>query len=395
MRSTVIALAGWATLAGCRGRAASPATDGSGANAAAPPTVSVTAVESRRLSTTLSLPAQITPYESVDIYPKVTGFIDLLPVDRGSRVHMGELIVRLSAPELVAQRGQADAAVQSAEAKLASDQGTYLHLVDAAKTPGVVAGNDLLIAEHTARADSAEVEAARDGLRTTTQLESYLEIRAPFDGVVTSRNMHPGALVGPAAGQPGAEPIVRIVDVARLRLVVPVPEAYVGSIATGPEVGFTVPAYPDRTFSAPVARIAHDVDQRTRTMAVELDVRNSDGHHGPTANICDPRPERPRQLGRRHHWCHGQRRYRGLRQLATRRSCDPQCHRRRPAQQFSAGPGCTSHRTRHRCPCSSLTAHRPVAGLSRNTFLLAFALARDLQLPIDQLHAEVSHVFRT
>ena len=281
MRSTVIALAGWATLAGCRGRAASPATDGSGANAAAPPTVSVTAVESRRLSTTLSLPAQITPYESVDIYPKVTGFIDLLPVDRGSRVHMGELIVRLSAPELVAQRGQADAAVQSAEAKLASDQGTYLHLVDAAKTPGVVAGNDLLIAEHTARADSAEVEAARDGLRTTTQLESYLEIRAPFDGVVTSRNMHPGALVGPAAGQTGAEPIVRIVDVARLRLVVPVPEAYVGSIATGPEVGFTVPAYPDRTFSAPVARIAHDVDQRTRTMAVELDVRNSDGRLTP------------------------------------------------------------------------------------------------------------------
>jgi membrane fusion protein, multidrug efflux system len=100
------------------------------------------------------LPAQVMPYEIVDVYPKVIGFIDTIRIDRGSRVHAGEWIIRLSAPELVAQRTQSEAGLHSAEAqlaaaqaKLASDHGTLLHLTAAAKTPGVVAGNDILVAE--------------------------------------------------------------------------------------------------------------------------------------------------------------------------------------------------------------------------------------------------------
>jgi membrane fusion protein, multidrug efflux system len=226
----------------------------------------------------------------VDVYPKVTGFLDTIRVDRGSRVHAGELIIRLSAPELLAQRAQAEATVQGAEAqlssakaKLASDQGTYVHLAAAAQTPGVVAGNDLQIAEQTATADKAQVEAvsknvhaAHDALRAVTQLESYLEIRAPFDGVVTLRNLHPGALVGPASGQAGAQAIVQIENIGRLRVVVPVPEAYVAGVREGQQATFSVPAYPGRTFSAPIARISHDINQNTRTMQVELDFHNPD-----------------------------------------------------------------------------------------------------------------------
>jgi membrane fusion protein (multidrug efflux system) len=232
----------------------------------------------------------VTPYEVVDVYPKVTGFIESIRVDRGSRVHAGELIVHLSAPELVAQRTQAEASLHGAEAqvaaaqaKLASDRGTLLHLEGAAKTPGVVAGNDLLVAQQTAAADNAQVEAAsnnvlaaRDSLRSVTQLESYLELRAPFDGVVTQRNLHPGALVGPASGQPGAQPIVRIESVNRLRVVVPVPEAYVAGVREGQQVSFRVPAYPERSYHAPIARISHDISQNTRTMQVELDFHNAD-----------------------------------------------------------------------------------------------------------------------
>jgi membrane fusion protein, multidrug efflux system len=251
--------------------------------------VNVIAVESQMLQTTLLLPAQIAPYEVVDIYPKVTGFLDTVSVDRGSRVHAGEVIIRLSAPELVAQRAQAQATQQGAEAQLsaaqakfASDHGTYLHLAAAAKTPGVVANNDLLIAEQTAEADSAEVEAAsknvqaaRDALRSVAQLESYLEIRAPFDGIVTMRDLHPGALVGPASGQAGAQPIVQIENSNRLRVDVPVPEAYVAGVREGQEVTFSVPAYPGKTFRAPIARISHDINQTTRTMQVELDYHNA------------------------------------------------------------------------------------------------------------------------
>jgi membrane fusion protein, multidrug efflux system len=277
-------------LAGCDG-AKPPAAN----TAQAAVAVETVTVVSKKLDAPVSLPAQLLPYETVDVYPKVTGFIDSIKVDRGSRVKKGDLLVRLTAPELVAQRSQAESALRAAEsqlasaqAKLASDQGTYLHLAAAAKTPGVVADNDLLVANQTAVADKgaaaaaeSNVNAARDALRSVTQMESYLTIVAPFDGVVTTRNLHTGALVGPASGPGGAMPIVQIVDTDRLRLVVPVPEAQAGAMKEGQEVSFTVLAYPGQTFHAPIARISHDVDVNTRTMPVELEVHNRDGRLSP------------------------------------------------------------------------------------------------------------------
>jgi membrane fusion protein, multidrug efflux system len=258
-------------------------------------TVSTVGVASKKLQTTIALPAQLTPYEQVDIYPKVTGFVETVTVDRGSRVHRGQLLVKLTAPELVSQRLQADATVKAAQsqlataqAKLASDNGTYLHMVEAAKTPGVLAENDVLVAGQTVSADKGLVEAAsqnvaaaKEALQSVSQTESYLMITAPFDGVITTRNLHPGALIGPASGAGGAQPILQIVDDKRLRLAVPIPEAQVGDMKTGQLVSFTVPAYPGQTFKAPIERISREVDEKSRTMPVELDVKNPDGRLSP------------------------------------------------------------------------------------------------------------------
>jgi multidrug resistance efflux pump len=127
-----------------------------------------------------------------------------------------------------------------------------------------------MVASQTASADQGQVHSAenkvaagRDALRSVTQLESYLSIYAAFDGVVTTRNLHPGALVGPASGQSETMPIVQIVDTTHLRLVVPVPEAYVGEMQVGQQVAFTVPAHPGETFQAPITRISHDVELNT------------------------------------------------------------------------------------------------------------------------------------
>lgn len=252
------------------------------------PTVDVIRVVSQKLNTIVHLPAQLTPYEVVNVYAKETGFVNWIKVDRGSRVKRGELIAQLEAPELVAQRAQADSTYQSAqsqlaaaEAKLAADQGTYQRMNAAAKVPGVVAPNDLEVARQTAQADKATVaalqktaKAAQDGLRAFTQLEAYLNITAPFDGQVTTRYVHPGALVGPQGGQGASTPIVRVETLTRLRLVVPVPEYDAAGIPEGTEVSFTVPSFPGRIFRAPIARISHGVDINTRTMPVELDVRD-------------------------------------------------------------------------------------------------------------------------
>jgi membrane fusion protein, multidrug efflux system len=292
MKTVVVVLILSLFICGCGGkpkRAASKQTETDAQ------TVEVVPVASQKLATVFTLPAQLIPFQTVDIYPKVTGFLDMIRVDRGSRVRKGELIIRLSAPELLSQRAQAESALRAAEAqlttaqaKLSSDNGTYLHMASAAKTPGVVAENDVMVASQTASADQGQVHsaennvaAARDALRSVTQLQSYLNIYAPFDGVVTTRNLHPGALVGPASGQSGTMPIVQIVDTTRLRLVVPVPEAYVGEMQVGQQVAFTVPAHPGETFHAPIARISHDVELNTRTMPVELDIRSTDGRLSP------------------------------------------------------------------------------------------------------------------
>jgi RND family efflux transporter MFP subunit len=108
-------------------------------------------------------------------------------------------------------------------------------------------------------------------------MQSYLKIAAPFDGVVTDRMVHPGALVGSGADSA----LLVLQQISRLRLVVAVPEELVSGIVQGARVEFRVPAYPERTYAGVVARLSHALDKSTRTMAVELDVLNRDGSLAP------------------------------------------------------------------------------------------------------------------
>ena len=255
------------------------------------PTVTVVRVVQQPVDVILSMPGELDAYQAVAMYPKVTGFVKTIRVDRGSRVRSGELLAELEAPELVAQRAEAQSKLQAADAQLAAarakadaDASTYDHLKSASATPGVVAGNDLVVAQKAADADRSQVAAAeqnvaaaRQALQAVTQIEGYLRVTAPFAGVITERNVHPGALVGPNSGAAASTPMLRLVRNDRLRLVVPVPETYTAGVQEGATMSFTVPAYPGRAFSGSVARIAHAVDVKTRTMAVELDVMNRDG----------------------------------------------------------------------------------------------------------------------
>jgi membrane fusion protein (multidrug efflux system) len=181
----------------------------------------------------------------------------------------------------------AEAQLASARAKADADKTTFERLKSASATPGVVAGNDLAIAEKTAEASQQQalsaqqgVEAARQALLALRDIEAYLRITAPFGGVVTERNVHPGALVGPAQGG-STLPMLRLVDEKRLRLVIPVPENYTSGLQTGTKISFSVSAYPGEMFSGTVARAARAVDVTTRTMAIELDVDNRDGRLAP------------------------------------------------------------------------------------------------------------------
>ncbi|MBI2149388.1 MAG: efflux RND transporter periplasmic adaptor subunit [Acidobacteria bacterium] len=247
--------------------------------------VEMAAVVSKPVSRTITLPGEIHPFLNVDLRSRVPGYVERVLVDRGSVVKAGELLVELSAPEMKAQIAEAESKVQAieadllqAQAQLAATQSTYDRMKKAAETPGAIAGNEIIVAEKQVEAAAALINsrkqagrAAQASVDALKSLEAYLKITAPFDGAVSERIVHPGALVGPGSDRP----LLVLQQISRLRLTVAVPEENVGAIAGGANVAFQVPAYPERNFSGTVARRAQALDQKTRTMAVELDVVNS------------------------------------------------------------------------------------------------------------------------
>ena len=257
------------------------------APAPAQPSVEVVRVTSKAVERQVKLPGEFQPYLAVPIYAKLPGFVKRVSVDRGSTVRQGQVLVTLEAPEMQAQVLEAQSKAQAlglqraeADAKLAAAQSTYDRLKAASATPGVVAENDVVVAQKNAEAAQAlvrsyddSVKAAQAQVQSVKDLEQYLTLKAPFEGIITERNVHPGALVGPGTG---STPLLRLHQVSRLRLVVAVPEALVGSMVKDARVPFTVPAYPGETFYGIASLVAHDLDEKTRTMAVELDVKNRD-----------------------------------------------------------------------------------------------------------------------
>ena len=243
------------------------------------------------ISRTIELPGEFQPFQSVSMHAKVRATWIACWSIAAAPSSKDNCSSELSAPEMTAQIAEAESKVQAAEsdrlqaeAQLAAAQSTYDRLKKAAETPGAIAGNELIQAEKQVEAAQALVQskrqavaAAEAAVRAQKDLKAYLRITAPFDGVVTDRLVHPGALVGSRR----RSRLLVIQQVSHLRLVVAVPEENIGGIVRGARVEFHVPAYPERTYSGTVARISHALDQKTRTMAVELDVLNRDGSLSP------------------------------------------------------------------------------------------------------------------
>ena len=256
-----------------------------------PTHVDFATVESRTPSRTISLPAELAPFLQADIEARVPGYIERVLVDRGSNVRRGQLLVELSAPEMKAQTSaaestlhQAEADESQAEAQAAGIESTFARLQEASKTPGAVAGNELVQAEKQRDAAhslvnsrKAATRAAQDRLRATKELEAYLRVAAPFDGTITDRFVHPGMLVQTNAHTP----LLKLQQTAHLRLTVPVPESFVGHVVRGTSVNFHIAAQPGKSYAAKIARIPNALDTQSRTMMVELDAYNKDGTLAP------------------------------------------------------------------------------------------------------------------
>jgi membrane fusion protein (multidrug efflux system) len=227
------------------------------------------------LSSTLQLPGELIAYQQVDIYAKITSFVKKLNADVGSQVKKGQLLATMEAPEITSQLSGAQSRLQSLQAIYVASKANYDRLVETSKTPGTISPNDLDIADAKQKSDYAQYLSAKAAYTEITDNRNYLEIRAPFSGVVSARNVSPGAYVGPS-GKGSEMPLFTLQEQEHLRLSVAVPEAYTGYLGNKSEVEFSVRSLPAQKFKAMISRRAGALDSRFRSERIEMDVSNKD-----------------------------------------------------------------------------------------------------------------------
>jgi RND family efflux transporter MFP subunit len=293
----LVCVAMCAVICGC-GSSSPKADDESNA-----PEVAVVKVTRSNIASQLEIASEFLPYQEIDVYAKVSGYIQKLNVDWGSHVTQGQVMAVLEIPELEQQLQQDEASVKrsehdldrakqdltSAQAAYSVAHITYDRLQGVQKSqPGLVAQEEVDEAQGKDQESSAGVAAAREGVNAAEQglaaskaqhdkdeaLFSYSRITAPFDGVVTRIDAYTGALL-PAgtSSNKGDLALCHLSQNTSLRLVIPVPERAVPDVSIGENVEVDVSALQQK-FSGKIVRLADQIDMSTRTMHTEVTVPN-------------------------------------------------------------------------------------------------------------------------
>lgn len=239
-----------------------------------PAAIATFKLQKEALATSLQLPGELSAFQQVDLYAKVSSFVKTLKVDIGSEVSKGQLLMTLEAPETNSQLAAAQSRLKAQEALYTASKANYDRLFETSKTPGTISKNDLDQAIARRNSDLAQFEAAKASYKEVGNLRDYLEIRAPFAGVITARNVNLGAYVGPS-GKGSEFPLFTLQEQKNLRLAISIPEVYTGYLKDGHEVTFTVKSMPEQKFTAKVKRLAGALDLRLRSERVEMDVPNN------------------------------------------------------------------------------------------------------------------------
>ena len=239
------------------------------------PTVAVVHPVSEPGNDELVLPGNLQAFEESPIFARTNGYLLRWYKDIGSKIQKGELLANIDTPEVDQELSQARAAREQIKsalelAKISADRWANLRKTDS------VSQQEADQQASGYQQAQANLAAADANVRRLEQLESFKNVYAPFSGVLTRRNVDPGALINSGAGATGKE----LFDVARvdpLRVFVSVPQAYAPTMKTGVKAAVTLQEFPGQKFFGTVARTADAIDPSTRTLLTEVDVPNKDG----------------------------------------------------------------------------------------------------------------------
>jgi membrane fusion protein, multidrug efflux system len=231
----------------------------------------VVSVKKSGVATLIKLPAQLFAYQEVSIFPKVNGYVKVVYVDIGSEIHKGQLLMLLEAPEIIQAVAQAREKYAQAKTGYDIDRENYARLLEASATAGAISPLDLSSAHSKMEADSALANAEKSNWQIQQTMEEYLKVVAPFDGVITERNVFPGELVNAASKE---KPMLELKEIKRLRLKVDVPEALAGSFKTNDTISFYTSTFPGKKMTGRIARQSMNVNAQFRSERMEADIDN-------------------------------------------------------------------------------------------------------------------------
>ncbi|MHC5310507.1 efflux RND transporter periplasmic adaptor subunit [Myroides sp. LJL116] len=231
----------------------------------------------------ISLPGELEPYEKVEIYAKVAGFVDQILVQTGDYVKKGQLLAVLKAPEMQHQVLADQSKVEKAFSDYTYAKQAYERLQEASLTSGAVASIELDRAKGAVDSSLATYNALKATATQSNELREYLRITAPFDGVITSREVSVGALTNAS----GNTALFKMAQDDKLRLVVYLPQKYSSALKIGAKVSFTVSSVPNKVFEAIVSRTSGVLNQKDRSLYVEIDIDNVNNvlHGGDYAQV--------------------------------------------------------------------------------------------------------------
>lgn len=301
-----VALTGTSIWLGCAGRPGQADASQDQSLGAAVLDVEVVSPVREDIVRTISLPTSVEADQQATLYSKVSGYLESISVDIGDRVRKGQLLAKIDVPEIVNQHSEAEAGLavaeadrsrtkaelESAAARATLQELTYERL-KAVRTaqPDVLSQQavDEAVAESEVAAARVkeivgrilQIDSKIDQLQAAVQrlqtMLAFAEIRAPFDGVVTERSVHPGALLQAAISSDSVQPIITVAKVDKVRLSIDVPESEAPHVQVSSSATITIDAIPGKQFQGSVSRFSRSLNPATRTMRAEIDLANAEG----------------------------------------------------------------------------------------------------------------------
>jgi RND family efflux transporter MFP subunit len=244
----------------------------------AAPTVIALAPKQGSSISTFALPGNVTAFTDSPIYARTSGYLTKWYFDIGARVKKGQLLCEIASPEVDQQLAQAEADLATAKANANNAH------IQAQRYKGLVESNavsqqdtDTFVNQDAATAST--VKSAEANLQRLNELTSFEKVYAPFDGVVTARDVDTGQLIDQGA----TKELFHMQALGTLRVYTNVPQVYTGTVKRGLNLDLTFPEHPGKVFQGTLVRTADAIDPASRTLLVEIDVDNRNGELMPGA----------------------------------------------------------------------------------------------------------------